>query len=208
MTASLATSIAQSLLQINAIALRPQPEDYFTWTSGIRSPIYCDNRLTMSFPAIRQQIAQAMASIIKEQFPEVQVIAGTATAGIPHAAWVSAELNLPMAYVRDSKKKHGKTNQIEGLVKAGDKVIVIEDLISTGISSIGAAQALREVGAEVLAIIAIFSYNLPKAIAAFKQAELPLATLTNYDALVYTALTKGNLTHEEVERLKAWRDAL
>ncbi|RIY32214.1 orotate phosphoribosyltransferase [Psittacicella melopsittaci] len=196
--------IAKNLLGIGAVALRPEPENYFTWTSGIKSPIYCDNRLTMSYPLIRKLIAQSMADLIKEKFPGVEVLAGTATAGIPHAAWVSDILNLPMTYVRDSKKKHGKTNQIEGKLFPGQNVVVIEDLISTGISSLGAVQALREAGVNVLGVVAIFSYVLSKASQAFAQANCPLYTLTNYDALIEQA----QLEAQQVQTLKAWRDAL
>ena len=137
---ALERKIAKYLLDIEAVALRPN--DYFTWTSGIKSPIYCDNRITMSYPAIRREIAAGMSEVIKTKFPEVEVVAGTATAGIPHAAWVSEVLDLPMIYVRDSAKKHGKTNQIEGRLLEGQKVVIIEDLISTGLSSLKVAKAL------------------------------------------------------------------
>ncbi|RIY38842.1 orotate phosphoribosyltransferase [Psittacicella gerlachiana] len=200
--------IAKNLLNIQAVALRPQPEDYFTWTSGIRSPIYCDNRLTMSYPLVRKLIAQSMAQLIKEHFPNVQVLAGTATAGIPHAAWVSELLDLPMTYVRDSKKKHGKTNQIEGLLLPQQNVVVIEDLISTGISSLGAVQALREAGVNVLGVVAIFTYGLEKANQAFAQANCPLYTLTSYDHLIEQALKDNLLQESQVAGLKAWRDSL
>lgn len=134
--------IAAYLLEIEAVALRPKQP--FTWTSGIKSPIYCDNRLTMSYPEIREYIAESFAAVIREQYPDTEVIAGTATAGIPHAAWVAQKMNLPMAYIRDKAKGHGKENQIEGSIKPGQKVIVIEDLISTGGSSIKAFQAVKE----------------------------------------------------------------
>jgi orotate phosphoribosyltransferase len=153
----LSEQIATDLLQIEAVALRPhQP---FTWTSGLKSPIYCDNRLTMSYPNIRERIADGFAAIIKEQYPDAEVIAGTATAGIPHAAWVAQKLNLPMIYIRDKAKGHGKENLIEGLVKPGQKVVVIEDLISTGGSSLKAALAVNDAGAKALAVLAIFSYQ-------------------------------------------------
>lgn len=134
-------NIAKNLLEIKAVELRPN--DYFTWTSGLKSPIYCDNRLTMSYPKVRKEIAAGLSDLIKEKYPDVEIVAGTATAGIPHAAWVSDILDLPMVYVRDSKKKHGKTNQIEGKVIKGNKVVVVEDLISTGISSINVVKALQ-----------------------------------------------------------------
>ena len=162
---ALERKIAKHLLDIEAVALRPN--DYFTWTSGIKSPIYCDNRITMSYPAIRREIAAGMSEVIKAKFPEVEVVAGTATAGIPHAAWVSEVLDLPMIYVRDSAKKHGKTNQIEGRLLEGQKVVIIEDLISTGLSSLKVAKALEEAGAVVLGVVAIFSYELKKAQDAF-----------------------------------------
>ena len=144
---TLERTIAKHLLDIEAVALRPN--DYFTWTSGIKSPIYCDNRITMSYPKIRREIAAGMSKVIKEKFPEVEVVAGTATAGIPHAAWVSEVLDLPMIYVRDSAKKHGKTNQIEGRLLEGQKVVIIEDLISTGLSSLKVAKALEEAAKQV-----------------------------------------------------------
>ncbi|MFC6276233.1 orotate phosphoribosyltransferase [Psittacicella hinzii] len=205
---TLAAKIAQHLLAIKAVELRPEVENYFTWTSGIRSPIYCDNRLTMSYPNIRKDVALGMVELIKQHFPDVEVIAGTATAGIPHAAWVSELLNLPMVYVRDAKKKHGKTNQIEGKITPQQKVIVIEDLISTGVSSLGAVQALKQDGAQVLGVVAIFTYGLDKANNAFTQAKCPLYTLTSYDALINQAQTLGYVKPEQVASLKAWRDSL
>ena len=180
--------LAKDLLAIQAVALRPN--DYFTWTSGIKSPIYCDNRITMSYPSIRREIAAGMVEVIKEKYPAVEVIAGTATAGIPHAAWVSELLDLPMIYVRDSAKKHGKTNQIEGRVLEGQKVVIIEDLISTGLSSLKVAKALREAGAEVLGVVAIFSYELTKAHEDFSQAGVEY------------------IHQEDVEKLLEWRNQL
>ncbi|MDP1508996.1 orotate phosphoribosyltransferase [Paenibacillus sp. CMAA1739] len=195
--------IASHLLRIQAVALRPQQP--FTWTSGIKSPIYCDNRLTMSYPEVRELIADSFAAIIREQYPETEVIAGTATAGIPHAAWVAQKLNLPMAYVRDKAKGHGKENQIEGRISAGQKVIVIEDLISTGGSSIKAAQAVEQAGAQPLAVLAIFSYQLDKATQAFEEAGVKLQTLSNYTALMEVALREGTIQEEEMELLRSWR---
>jgi len=150
---TLERTIAKHLLDIEAVALRPN--DYFTWTSGIKSPIYCDNRITMSYPKIRREIAVGMSKVIKEKFPEVEVVAGTATAGIPHAAWVSEVLDLPMIYVRDSAKKHGKTNQIEGRLLEGQRVVIIEDLISTGLSSLKVDNHI-EYFITVILIIAVF----------------------------------------------------
>lgn len=203
-TESIARQVAEKLLEIEAVALRPhQP---FTWTSGIKSPIYCDNRLTMSYPAIRDLIAESFAAVIQETYPEAEVIAGTATAGIPHAAFTAQKLDLPMAYVRDKAKGHGKENQIEGLIKPGQKVIVIEDLISTGGSSIKAAQAIREAGGEPLAVLAIFSYQLDKAVRAFDEAGVVLQTLSNYSALIDVAVLRGLIKPEDLALLKSWRE--
>ena len=203
---TLERKLAKELLAIEAVALRPN--NYFTWTSGIKSPIYCDNRITMSYPSIRREIAAGMVEVIKEKYPAVEVIAGTATAGIPHAAWVSELLDLPMIYVRDSAKKHGKTNQIEGRVLEGQKVVIIEDLISTGLSSLKVAKALREAGAEVLGVVAIFSYELKKAHEAFSQAEVEYVTLTNYLVLVEEAVTSDFIHQDDVEKLLEWRNQL
>lgn len=203
---TLERKLAKELLAIEAVALRPN--DYFTWTSGIKSPIYCDNRITMSYPSIRREIAAGMVEVIKEKYPAVEVIAGTATAGIPHAAWVSELLDLPMIYVRDSAKKHGKTNQIEGRLLEGQKVVIIEDLISTGLSSLKVAKALREAGAEVLGVVAIFSYELTKAHEAFSQAEVEYVTLTNYPVLVEEAVASDFIHQDDVEKLLEWRNQL
>lgn len=201
---NIARQIAEGLLSIGAVALRPhQP---FTWTSGIKSPIYCDNRLTMSYPEIRDLIAASFAAVISERYPEAEVVAGTATAGIPHAAFTAQKLGLPMAYVRDKAKGHGKENQIEGLIKPGQKVIVIEDLISTGGSSIKAAQAIREAGAEPLAVMAIFSYQLDKAVQAFEESGVVLQTLSNYSALIEVAVEQGLIKPEDLALLKSWRE--
>jgi len=200
----IAQQIAASLLDIEAVALRPhQP---FTWTSGLKSPIYCDNRLTMSHPAIREAIADGFAALIKEKFPEAEVVAGTATAGIPHAAWVAQKLGLPMIYIRDKAKGHGKENLIEGSVKPGQKVIVIEDLISTGGSSLKAALAVKDAGAAPLGVLAIFSYQLDKAAQAFEAANMPLHTLSNYSTLLEVALDKGAIKSEDLELLRSWRE--
>ncbi|NJJ41566.1 orotate phosphoribosyltransferase [Paenibacillus apii] len=195
--------IASYLLKIEAVALRPQ--EPFTWTSGIKSPIYCDNRLTLSYPEIRSYIADAFAELIATEYPGTEVIAGTATAGIPHAAWVADKLNLPMAYIRDKAKGHGKQNQIEGIISPGQKVIVIEDLISTGGSSLKAAQAVKEAGGEPLAVLAIFSYELDRATNAFSEAGIPLQSLSNYSTLIDVALGQGKIAAEDVELLQSWR---
>ena len=200
---SLELQIAEELLRIGAVTLSPR--EPYTWTSGIKSPIYCDNRLTMSYPEVREQIASGFAALIRERFPETEVIAGTATAGIPHAAWVAHELKLPMIYVRDKAKGHGKRNQIEGHLPAGSKVIVIEDLISTGGSSLKAAEAVREAGGMPLAVLAIFSYQFEKADAAFAGSGIPFRTLTNYTALVEAALRTERIRPDDLAVLSAWR---
>ncbi|MCM3759389.1 orotate phosphoribosyltransferase [Alkalihalobacillus oceani] len=195
--------IARYLLDIEAVHLRPnQP---FTWTSGIRSPIYCDNRLTLSYPEVRRTIIQGFVDYVKTEKMDVDVIAGTATAGIPHAALLSEALELPMIYVRGSAKGHGKQNQIEGKVEPGQKVILVEDLISTGGSVIQAAEALRENGVEVVGVVAIFTYEFKKAEEALKEAKLPTYILTSYSELLKVAMENGTLTEEEKERLAEWR---
>ncbi|MCQ4086083.1 orotate phosphoribosyltransferase [Saccharibacillus sp. JS10] len=196
--------IAADLLNIGAVALKP--DEPFTWTSGIKSPIYCDNRLTMSYPEVRDRIADGFAQLIKTHYPDVEIIAGTATAGIPHAAWVAQKMNLPMAYIRDKAKGHGKQNQIEGIIESGKKVVVIEDLISTGGSSLKAALAVREVGAKPLAVLAIFSYQLDIATQAFAEEQVPLQTLSNYTALMQTALELGTIQASQMDLLKSWRE--
>lgn len=199
----LAHTIAKDLLEIEAVSLKPH--DPFTWTSGIKSPIYCDNRLTLSYPEVRNRIADGLVAIIKEHFPAVELIAGTATAGIPHAALVSERLALPMVYVRSSAKKHGKGNQIEGKIASSDKVVVIEDLISTGGSVINAAKALREADANVLGAAAIFSYGLDKGKMLLKEANLPVHTLTNLDTLMAVASERGKIDEAGQNMIKKWR---
>ncbi|MBC1315791.1 orotate phosphoribosyltransferase [Listeria booriae] len=194
--------VAEQLLKIKAVFL--QPNDPFTWASGIKSPIYCDNRLTLGFPKTRQFIAKALAEKIKTTFPEVEVLAGTATAGIPHAAWASDILDLPMVYVRSKAKEHGKGNQIEGPITKGQKVVVIEDLISTGGSSITAVEALREAGCDVLGIAAIFTYGLEKGKTLLGAANVEVAALTNYETLIEVALDEGYVTEGDMATLKEW----
>lgn len=196
-------SIAKDLLEIEAVFLNPS--DPFTWASGIKSPIYCDNRITMSYPKVRKEIAKGLASKIKEAFPEVQVIAGTATAGIPHAAWVAEILDLPMVYIRSKAKDHGKGNQIEGRIVEGQKMVVIEDLISTGGSVLEAAEAAKREGAAILGVAAIFTYELPKGKANFEKAEIPLMTLTNYSVLIEAALEDRYIDEQELTLLKEWK---
>ena len=200
--------IIELLLEIKAVELRVDKKDWFTWTSGIKSPIYCDNRLIMSYPKIRKQVAEGFVEKIRKVYPDVEYIVGTATAGIPHAAFISDIMELPMLYVRSSAKGHGKTNQIEGKIEKGKKVVVIEDLISTGKSSIIAANALKEAGFEVLGVVAIFSYNLDKAIKKFDEANIPFVTLTNYDVLLELAKEKGVIGEKENEILLNWRNEL
>lgn len=195
-------TIAERLLEINAVALKPQ--NPFTWTSGLRSPIYCDNRLTLSFPVVRREIALGLQKLIIENFPDAQVIAGTATAGIPHAAWVSELLDLPMCYVRSKAKGHGKGNQIEGKVLPGQKVVVVEDLISTGGSVVTAVQALKEAGCEVLGVVSIFTYGLDKGKELFVQEGIKSKSLTDFATLVAVAIEKGYISENNQESLLAW----
>lgn len=203
MSLSIEQQVAQNLLAIKAVFL--SPNEPFTWASGIKSPIYCDNRLTMSFPNVRRLIAKGLAEKIKKQFPEVEVIAGTATAGIPHAAWVAEILDLPMVYIRSKAKDHGKGNQIEGQITPGQKMVVIEDLISTGGSVLEACQAAKREGADVLGVAAIFTYELPKGATNFNTAQLPLVTLTNYTTLIQTALEEGYISEDDLALLTAWK---
>ncbi|MCM3160431.1 orotate phosphoribosyltransferase [Metabacillus litoralis] len=197
-------TIAKNLLEIKAVYL--QPNDPFTWSSGLKSPIYCDNRLTLSFPSIRTKIAEGLIDLIKEHYPEVEVIAGTATAGIPHAAWVSDKMDLPMVYVRSKAKGHGKGNQIEGQVKQNQKVVVVEDLISTGGSAITAVEALREAGCEVLGIVAIFTYDLALGKSKLEEANIKAQSLCDYDTLVEVAASEGYVTEQDISKLKMWRE--
>ncbi|MDF0478906.1 orotate phosphoribosyltransferase [Vagococcus sp. PNs007] len=195
--------VAQKLLEIKAVSL--QPTEPFTWASGIKSPIYCDNRLTMGFPEVRRLIAEGLADKIKESYPDVEVIAGTATAGIPHAAWVSEILNLPMIYIRGKAKGHGKGNQIEGGLHEGQKVVIIEDLISTGGSVLEAVSATEEAGASVLGVMAIFTYGLPKGIQAFEEAGVTVDTLSSYDILIQEALEIDAINSDELKLLQSWK---
>lgn len=196
-------AIAEHLLTIKAVSLKPN--DPFTWSSGLKSPIYCDNRLSMSYPAVRKEIARGLAELIQENFPNANVIAGTATAGIPHAAWVSEILNLPMVYVRSSAKGHGKGNQIEGIVQEGTKIVVVEDLISTGGSSIKCVRALREAGCIVLGVVSIFTYELEKARAAFIEEDVPYFSLTDFTTLTEVAKEKQYILEEELASLRQWK---
>jgi len=200
-----AKQIAKDLLAIEAIFL--QPNAPFTWASGIKSPIYCDNRITMSYPQVRRAIAQGLAENIKTTFPDVEVIAGTATAGIPHAAWVAELLDLPLVYIRSQAKAHGKGNQIEGRITPNQKMVVIEDLLSTGGSVLEACSAAKREGADVLGVAAIFTYELPQVAANFAEAGLPFVTLTNYTTLIDVALETGKIQADDVTLLKEWRQS-
>ncbi|MBM7688728.1 orotate phosphoribosyltransferase [Enterococcus ureilyticus] len=199
----LAKIIAKDLLEIEAVFL--SPNEPFTWASGIKSPIYCDNRITMSYPVVRKDIAKGLADKIKTAFPDVQVIAGTATAGIPHAAWVADILDLPMVYIRSKAKEHGKGNQIEGRIFKGQKMVIIEDLISTGGSVLEAADAAKREGAEVLGVAAIFTYELPKGKENFEEHKMDLLTLTNYSTLIEAALESNYIEEKDVVLLKNWK---
>lgn len=195
--------IAKDLLDIQAVFLRPN--EPFTWASGIKSPIYCDNRLTLSYPKVRKDIEEGLATLIKENYSECECLMGTATAGIAHAALVADILDLPMGYVRGGAKSHGRNNRIEGLVKPGMKVVVVEDLISTGGSSLECVDALREAGCEVIGMVAIFTYGLPKATVNFEAKECSFVTLTNYDTLVEVAVENNYIQSDDLEKLKAWK---
>ncbi|GKU82412.1 orotate phosphoribosyltransferase [Niallia sp. NCCP-28] len=195
--------IAEQLLEIKAVFL--QPSNPFTWASGIKSPIYCDNRLTLSYPSVRKDIANGLAQLIKEKFPETEVVAGTATAGIPHAAWASDVLDLPMCYVRSKAKEHGKGNQIEGKIEKGQKVVVVEDLISTGGSVITAVEGLRDAGCEVLGVVSIFTYELPKGKELLQEAEITAYSLTDYTTLLEVAEKSGYIQAEDMLSLQNWQ---
>lgn len=199
----LAKAIAKDLLEIEAVFL--SPNEPFTWASGIKSPIYCDNRITMSYPKVRKEIAKGLAAKIKEAYPEVEVIAGTATAGIPHAAWVAEILDLPMVYIRSKAKDHGKGNQIEGRISEGQKMVIIEDLISTGGSVLEAQAAAKREGANVLGVAAIFTYELPKGTQNFADQKVELVTLTNYSTLIDAALESKYIEAKDVALLKEWK---
>lgn len=195
--------IANNLLEIKAVSLRPN--EPFTWASGIKSPIYCDNRLVLSFPQKRKIVVDAFVERIQSEYPDVQALMGTATAGIPWAAMVADQMELPMGYVRSSNKSHGKGNKIEGKIEQGMKVVIVEDLISTGGSVLDVVESLRETGAEVLGVAAIFTYLLPDATETFQSCDCPYITLSNYDALIEVALTNNDIKQEDLEKLKAWK---
>jgi orotate phosphoribosyltransferase len=197
------TTIPKYLLQSKAIKLEPAKP--FTWASGWKSPIYCDNRITLSYPMIRNAIRDALTELIKSDFPDASVIAGVATGAIAQGVLVAQELNLPFAYVRSTPKKHGMENLIEGEVRPKQKVVVVEDLISTGSSSLMAVEALRNAGAEVLGMVAIFTYGFQTAEDNFKNANCKLLTLTNYEHLLDVAVPEGYINSSQVSLLKEWR---
>ncbi|MBL7818401.1 MAG: orotate phosphoribosyltransferase [Saprospiraceae bacterium] len=197
-----ANEVAEKLLQINAVKLSPQ--NPFTWASGIKSPIYCDNRLVLSYPSVRSFVVDAFVAQ-SSQFAPFDIVAGVATAGIPHGALLADRLEKPFIYVREKAKSHGRQNQIEGNVWSGAKVLVIEDLISTGGSSLKAVETLREVGCEVVGILAIFSYGFQKATDVFAEANCPFDTLSNYDALLKKAIEMNYIAANDLETLQNWR---
>jgi orotate phosphoribosyltransferase len=201
---SLKQEIAHNLLQINAVKLSPQ--NPFTWASGIKSPIYCDNRITLSFPAVRNLIINGFVEKSKA-FEPFDIVAGVATAGIPHGALLADRLAKPFIYVREKAKSHGRQNQIEGLITEGSRVLVIEDLISTGGSSLKAVEALREAGCVVVGILAIFTYGFDKATAVFKEANCTFDTLSDYDTLIAQAIDNQYVMPEELATLSAWRQS-
>lgn len=203
-TNSTARSIAKDLLSIHAVFLRP--DNPFTWASGIRSPIYCDNRLVLSVPEVRKHVAKGLAHIVETHFPDCDLIAGTATAGIAHAALAADILNKPMCYVRGTAKEHGRQNRVEGRADAGQKVVVIEDLISTGGSVIEVVDALRDAGCEVLGIAAIFTYQLAAAAEKMAANNIALYTLSDYTTLAEEALAEGYIKQEDLAKLTAFRE--
>ena len=196
--------IAKDLLSISAVFLRP--EQPFTWASGIKSPIYCDNRLTLTAPRVRDHIEAGLARIVRELYPSCEVLMGTSTAGIAHAAITATLLDLPMGYVRSSAKDHGRTNRIEGRLEKGQKVVVIEDLISTGDSCIEVVKALREAGAEVLGVASIFTYGMQTGLDHLREAQVTNHSLSNFDTLIELAAEEGYIRKEDVARLIAFRE--
>jgi len=196
--------IAEDLLRIGAVFLRP--EDPFTWASGIKSPIYCDNRLTLTAPDVRTDVEESLAATIKEVFPDAEVLMGTATAGIAHAAITAHLMGLPMGSVRSGAKDHGRGNQIEGRLEKGQKVVVVEDLISTGGSCIETVNVLREAGAEVLGVISIMTYGMKKGIDRMAEAGIEWVSLTNFDEVIAAAADNGYISPDDISRLKAFRD--
>ena len=200
---SIQKTIAHDLLSIGAVFLRP--DDPFTWASGIKSPIYCDNRLTLTAPEVRTHVEEGLVDLVCKHFPNVEVLMGTSTAGIAHAAIVGHLMGLPMGYVRSGNKDHGRQNRIEGKLLPGQKVVVVEDLISTGGSCIEVVEALREAGAEVLGVASIFTYGLKKGIDRMEAAGVKNVSLSNFDAVCEVAAEEGKIRPEDIERLKKFR---
>ena len=196
--------IAKDLLSIRAVFFRP--EEPFTWASGIKSPVYCDNRLTLTAPKVRNDVESGLAQLIKENYPDVEVLMGTSTAGIAHAAITAHLMDLPMGYVRSGAKDHGRQNQIEGKLEAGQKVVVVEDLISTGGSVIEVVNVLREAGAEVLGVVSIFTYGMQKGLDRLAAANVKNISLTNFDVIAQVAADEGYIKPEDVQRLIAFRN--
>lgn len=196
--------IAKDLLKIQAVFFRP--DEPFTWASGIKSPVYTDNRLTLTAPEVRLDVEQGLARLIKENYPQAEVLMGTSTAGIAHAAITAHLLNMPMGYVRSGAKDHGRQNQIEGRLEPGQKVVVVEDLISTGGSVIEVVEVLREAGAEVLGVVSIFTYGMKKGLERLAAAQVKNISLTNFDVVAETAAQEGYIRPEDVERLIAFRN--
>lgn len=196
--------IAKDLLSIKAVFFRP--DEPFTWASGIKSPVYCDNRLTLAYPEVRTHVEEALAKTVKEVYPEAEAIMGTSTAGIAHAAITAQIMGLPMGYVRSGAKDHGRKNQIEGKLEKGQKVVVVEDLISTGGSVIEVVNVLREAGAEVLGIVSIFTYGMQKGLDRLAAADVKNVSLTNFDVIAEIAAQEGYIAPTDVERLIAFRN--
>jgi orotate phosphoribosyltransferase len=197
---------ASDLLSIKAVFLRP--EDPFTWASGIKSPVYCDNRLTLTSPDVREHIENGLARLIRENYPDCEILMGTSTAGIAHAAITAHIMGLPMGYVRSGSKDHGRQNRIEGKLEKGQKTVIVEDLISTGGSVIETAEALREAGADVLGVVSIFTYNIKKGFARLEEADLKNVSLTDFDTVVEVAAETGYISPDAKNGLLAFRDSL
>jgi len=202
----IANKVAEYLLEIQAIKL--SPNNLFTWASGKQSPIYCDNRLTLSFPKVRNLIKESFATLVKEKYPEADLVVGVATAGIAHGALLADALDLPFAYIRAKAKEHGMQNLVEGEIKPGSKVIVVEDLISTGGSSLKAVEAVREAGAEVLSMFAIFTYGFQNAVDNFKEADCPFYTLSDFDHLLEFAVANKLFSEEELKFMSDWKKSM
>lgn len=196
--------IAKDLLKIKAVFFRP--DEPFTWASGIKSPVYCDNRLTLTAPEVRLDVEQGLAQLVRENYPEAEVLMGTSTAGIAHAAITAHLLNMPMGYVRSGAKDHGRQNQIEGRLEVGQKAVVVEDLISTGGSVIEVVNVLREAGAEVLGVVSIFTYGMKKGLERLQDAQVKNISLTNFDVVAAAAAEEGYIKAEDVQRLIAFRN--